>query len=254
MSTAPDRPAESGFGPAFLAALSGLPDEPEGVTVLFSGGLDSSLIAWELRQRPRTVLWSIGREGSPDLAAAGSAALAMGLPWQHAPIGLADVEAVLHRFAAELEGAEGPSFDVAVALALALDRAPTAVVVAGQGADELFLGYAHFRGLSEEGVTQRADTDLRRLTETEWPRTERIAARAGRRVFAPFLAPGVQRAVRSIPIAERLPGAAPKRWLREWAIARGLPHEIASRPKRAIQYGSQVQRMIRELGPASRSR
>jgi asparagine synthase (glutamine-hydrolysing) len=254
MPSPPDHATPCDFGSAFRRAIARLPQEPGGITVLFSGGLDSSLLAWELRQRPGTVLWTIGREGSPDLTAARSAATAMGLPWQHAPIAPADVEEALDRFAPELEGAEGPAFDVAVALALALDRTPTALAVAGQGADELFLGYAHFRGLSEGEATHRADLDLRHLTETEWPRTERIAARAGRRLVAPFLDPEVQRAAGSIPIPERMPEGVPKRWLREWAIARGLPREIASRPKRAIQYGSQVQRMIRELRPAPRSR
>ncbi|MFZ0699516.1 MAG: asparagine synthase-related protein [Thermoplasmata archaeon] len=249
-----DRSPRTEFDSAFPRAVARLAHEDGPITVLFSGGLDSSLIAWELRERAGTVLWSIGREGSPDLGAARSAAEAMGMAWQHATLTSVEVESVLDRFAADLEGAEGPPLDVAVAFALALDRAPTTRVLAGQGADELFLGYAHFRGLSAEQAADRAEADLRRLIESEWPRAQRIAERSGHVLAAPFLEPDVVRAAQEIPLAERMPGEVPKRWLRAWAIARGVPAEIASRPKRAIQYGSQVQRILREVRPAPRSR
>lgn len=250
----PEAAVESAFGSAFPHAIARLAAGAGPITVLFSGGLDSSLIAWELRQRPQTVLWSVGREGSPDLEASRSAAQLLGMAWEHATLTPSDVAAALERFAKELEGVDGPPRDVAVAFALALDRAPTPRVLAGQGADELFLGYAHFRGLDEALVLRRAETDLRRLTDAEWPRAQRIAARAGHHLGAPFLEPEVLRAVQEIPLRERMPGEVPKQWLRSWAIARGLPREIAGRPKRAIQYGSQVQRMLRALNPASRSR
>lgn len=242
------------FGSAFPEAIARLTEGEGPVTVLFSGGLDSALIAWELRDRVGTVLWSIGREGSPDLQAARSAAALLRMPWQHAALTLDDVRSALALFAPELDGAEGPPLDVAVAFALAVERAPTVPVLAGQGADELFLGYAHFRDLNEEQAARRAQADLQRLAGTEWPRAGRIGERAGRRLLAPFLEPEVLRAAQQIPLSERMPGGVPKRWLREWALARGLPAEIASRPKRAIQYGSQVHRMLRELRPVSRSR
>jgi len=248
------RSSETGFDSAFPGAVRRLALEEGPISVLISGGLDSSLIAWELRERPETVLWSVGREGSPDLRAARSAAHAMGMTWQHATLTSADVKSGLDRLAADLAGAEGPSLDVALAFGLALDSAPTTRVLAGQGADELFLGYAHFRGLSDEQAAGRADADLGRLLDSEWPRAQRIAARSGHLLASPFLEPEVLRAVREIPLAQRMPGEVPKRWLRSWAIARGLPPEIASRPKRAIQYGSQVQRMLRELRPTPRSR
>ncbi|EQD53849.1 asparagine synthase (glutamine-hydrolyzing) [mine drainage metagenome] len=248
-----DRTAGTGFDSAFPRAVARLAEDGP-ITVLFSGGLDSSLIAWELREREGTVLWSVGQEGSSDLAAARSAAEMMDLAWQHATLTGADVEAALERFVVELQDAEGPPLDVAVAFALALDRAPTTRVLAGQGADELFLGYAHFRGLTEEQAARRVDADLKRLLDLEWPRAQRIAERAGHLLVAPFLEPDVVRAALEIPLAERMPGDVPKQWLRGWAIARGLAPEIASRPKRAIQYGSRVQRLLRELRPPSRSR
>jgi asparagine synthase (glutamine-hydrolysing) len=133
---------------------------------------------------------------------------------------------------------------VLVAFALALARAPPGIVLCGQGADELFLGYAHFRGLSREAATARADSDLRQLVGRDWPRTQQIAQEMGRSVAAPFLHPDFVRAARSVPIESRLPHPVPKGFFRAWAAHRGVPEKIAGRPKRAVQFGSGVDRLI----------
>jgi asparagine synthase (glutamine-hydrolysing) len=229
---------------AWLHALEALaPDEP--LVVLFSGGVDSGLLAWELRTRAELRLTTVGLAGSADLSAAGGGARLLGLPWDASVVAPDDVQ----RMARQVAEWEGPltltERSIETALALAVGRAPRGALVCGQGADELFLGYSHYRGLDPSAAAQRADQDLRQLQQVAWPRSERVARRLGRELRAPYLDPEFVAVVRSIPVEARLPGDRPKGLLRRWALHRGLPALVAERPKKALQYGSGVERALR---------
>jgi asparagine synthase (glutamine-hydrolysing) len=213
--------------------------------VLFSGGVDSSLLAWELRSSPHLLLFTLGREGSPDLRAGETGAERLGLPWRQATINASDVAAASVRFAADLSDHPWVGRTVLLALALAIERAPSNRLLCGQGVDELFLGYAHYQGLDRSATELREQDDLDRLLQHDWPATTRIAERMGKQVVAPFLSPAFIEAARRVPLELRLPGATPKRFFREWAVERGLPPELAGRPKRAMQYGSGVAALVR---------
>jgi asparagine synthase (glutamine-hydrolysing) len=221
--------------------------EGSGSTALLSsGGVDSSLLAWELRSTPRLVLSTVGVRGSADLTAAEEAAGLLGLPWVGTPIAAADVRRVSDTVDPEVAGIAGVRRSVLLAVAVAIDHAPHQEVLCGQGADELFLGYAHYRGLLPAEAGRRAEADLDRLLADDWPRTERIARRLGRGVHAPYLEPKFVTAARSVPLAARLPLPGPKAFFRRWARHRGLPASLADRPKRALQYGSGIDRIVRK--------
>ncbi len=230
---------------AFDAGLVRRHSAPGARALLFSGGVDSTLLAWEFRTRPDLRLVTIGVAGSPDLRAAESAAREIGLP--HAAVEITDREifAVEADLREELPRENMVVRSVLVALALAIRAAPAEELLCGQGADELFLGYAHFRGLGASEAAARARSDLARLLEDDWPRSERIAHRFGRRLRSPYLDPGFIAAALAVPIDRRLPGDMPKAFFRAWAEHRGLPPSLARRPKRAMQYGSGVDRLLR---------
>ncbi len=243
------------LGEALDAALARWSSSARACTLLFSGGIDSTLLAWELRGAPAVQAITVGLAGSRDLAAAEPAARRLGLRWVGHAAHEAELTTLRARLDQELEGAAPSLRGVFLGLAAAIDAAPTRELLLGQGADELFLGYAHFRGLDGPRAAERAATDLQRLLEDDWPRTVRIAQQLGHEVFAPYLAPAFVAAASSIPIALRLPVPEPKRWLRQWAIRRGLPPDLAARPKMALQYGTGVARWLshhREGGAALR--
>lgn len=133
---------------------------------------------------------------------------------------------------------------VAVSFAVAVAQTRPSRVVTAQGVDELFLGYAHFRGLAGPALEQRYRADLDTLLQTEWPRALRMGAREGRGLIAPFLEPELLEACTSIGLTERARGPEPKAWLRAWAERRGLPPELAHRPKKALQYGSGIGKLL----------
>lgn len=215
------------------------------LALLFSGGVDSSLLAWELRSAPGLRLVTVGTHGSRDLVAAGSAARELGLAWHGTVVSAEEVLRLAQRIAPEIEGTGRVSQSVMVSLALALERSDPSEVLCGQGADELFLGYAHYRGLPPAEAEQRSVTDRRRLEEEDWPRSRRIAALLGKQITAPYLQPEFVAAALSVPIERRLPRPETKGYFRAWARHRGLPEGVALRPKRAMQYGSGVDRVLR---------
>jgi asparagine synthase (glutamine-hydrolysing) len=234
-----------GLDTALDEALDPWRSDAEPLGVLFSGGVDSGLLAWELRERPNLRLVTAGMPRSPDLVAAEAGARRLGVPW--GPIVLApnDVTDAARGAIVDLEGSSPTSRSVLVALACAIAASPTHRLLCGQGADELFLGYAHFRGLSVSEAAERSRQDLDRLLADDWPRAQRIARRLGRSLGAPYLDPRFRDAAQRIPWERRLPGREAKSIFRDFAEHRGLPAELARRPKRAVQFGSGVDRILR---------
>ncbi len=244
----------SDWGPLDLAwdpVVAALRRGSDPLVVLFSGGVDSGLLAWELHRRPGVRLFTIGRPGGAQLRVAEAAASEIGLPWVGAAIGPSDLTRVRDRLPPALLSGRPTEVSVLTSLAIGFDAAPPGRLVCGQGADELFLGYAHFRGLPAETSLRRAADDLARLRDRDWPRTLAIAAALGREIVAPYLDPEFVRAVHGLPDGVRLQARLPKAALRDWARHRGLPASIAGRPKAALQYSSGVDRLLaRRAQPA----
>ncbi|MCI4360335.1 MAG: asparagine synthase-related protein [Thermoplasmata archaeon] len=232
---------------ALRSAAAACVDPPEPVTVLYSGGLDSSLVAFLLKPVTRVGLLVIGTDGAKDPSDARRGAELLGLPLAVRKISLDDLQAVERRFAPDLAGLREPLRSVNFALALALEAAPEPRVVVGQGADELFYGYAHFRELAPTDAEARARRDWELLVDQEWPRALRLAARAGHALGSPYLDPEVVRVARRRPPPSL--SEPPKHFLREAARALGVPEPLVRAPKRALQYGSGVHRLVRQAGP-----
>jgi asparagine synthase (glutamine-hydrolysing) len=231
---------------AMASALAHLVPRDSPATVLYSGGVDSSLMAGALAPIARVRLLSIGVEGSSDLSAGRRGAELLGLPWTGASVTPAEVRAVVARDGLAKVSEPGRSIFAALSLGIAATPAEAPVFV-GQGADELFGGYAHFRGLSETEAEGRRREDWDRLTAHDWPATLAMAHRLHRRLVAPFLDDRFSTVALSTPLPRTAEGDLTKPVLRAWALHRGIPSEIANRPKRAIQYGSGIAALVRQV-------
>ena len=219
-----------------------------GVTVAYSGGLDSSLVAFLAARHTPTDLVVVGTRTSHDLAAAQSGARRLGLPLTVRVVTEGEVRSAAETWRTELEDAEPLARSVAVATGLAVEGAAERTVGLGQGADEFFFGYAHFLGVPWEEADRRARVDQEKLIEKEWPRALRIAAARGRAIFTPFLDAGVVEAARAIPVEAHLKDGVRKAILRAAAHRIGLPAELCDRPKKAFQYGSGIDALLRRAG------
>ena len=217
------------------------------VSVAYSGGLDSSLVALLAARHVPTDLVVVGTRTSHDVAPASSGARRLGLPLTIRLIGYAEIRSASARWSVELEDADPLARSVAVATGLAVEAAVEPRVGMGQGADEFFFGYAHFLGLSSEEADRRARLDRAKLIEREWPRAVRIAAGLGHGIFTPFLDPEVIEAARAIPVEWHLKDGVRKAVLRAAARRLGLAAELCDRPKKAFQYGSGIDAALRRL-------
>ncbi|KAL4436929.1 hypothetical protein ABPG75_004068 [Micractinium tetrahymenae] len=242
---------------------------PAPVLVLFSGGVDSTLLTAlahealppEVPIDLASVCFDAG--ASPDRVSALDALeelrqLAPGRQWRLVQVDctLADVDAARPRLLRLLAPSD-TVMDLNIGAALWLAAQPWAparcrsaarVVLLGHGADELFGGYGRhrtaFRARGWQGLGDELALDLRRLWLRNLGRDDRLVADHGREARHPFLDEGVVAAALAAPLHHladlRLPpGEGDKRLLRACLRRLGLPR-AAARAKRAIQFGSRL--------------
>jgi asparagine synthase (glutamine-hydrolysing) len=253
--------AEGGRAPAIrdgpqLADIASLRDEmvaaverntrgESAASVLFSGGIDSSIVASLAIQRMRVELVVIGFPDSPDVRGAEDGAARLGVPLTRRLLEASDLHEAVVRYGPQLEGLPWVERSVLLATALGIEATKFPLVLCGQGADELFLGYAHYRGLLGTDLQHRQRLDLGRLSDAIWPRSRALAAMQGKRLESPYLDPLLVARVLRTPMQWRQPTDLSKELLRAVGQLERLPPAITRRPKRALQYGSRVDRELR---------
>jgi asparagine synthase (glutamine-hydrolysing) len=238
---------------AFLSANRACVQGRDRVSVLFSGGLDSSLVVWALHGKVDLQLVAVGVRGARDLDDAREGARLLGEAIDIVELSPADALARRQEWGAWVEGAPRSLEAVRLGMALAVASARASTVMCGQGADELCLGYHHFEGLSLEDTRARAREDWERLVSSEWPRARQFAQSQGRRLESPYLTEPFLGLVTAQPLERHRPSNERKPWLRALARRAGLPEELASRPKRAMQYGTGIDALLRRARPLASS-
>ncbi|MFA1610364.1 asparagine synthase C-terminal domain-containing protein [Halobellus rubicundus] len=221
------------------------------LAVAFSGGVDSAVVAAGVPDAPCYVA---GFEGCHDVAAAREAADAMDRDLRVVELTHDDLREAVPRLASVL-GRTNP-MDLSIALPLHLVARRAAAdgfdrLALGQGADELFGGYAKVAKAPED---PRVDADTVRGARREVLAT--IPAQAERDVLAiraagvepvtPLLHDDVVAAALRLPGESLVDDGVRKVALRE--AARGLvPDSVRTADKKAVQYGTYVSRELDRL-------
>lgn len=235
-------------------------DVPYGV--LLSGGLDSSVIAWcaarFARRRveddgaseawwPRLHSFSIGLQGSPDLAAARVAAQALDtahhefhFTFDEGLDALSEVIRHVETYDVTTIRASTPMF----LLARRIRSMGIKMVLSGEGSDEVFGGYLYFhkapdaRELHAETVRK-----LEALHQFDCLRANKSMAAFGIEARVPFLDLAFLDFAMEIDPAQKMvrpraPGARPvEKWLLRTAFEGCLPEEILWRQKEQFSDG-----------------
>lgn len=234
-------------------ALDGALDIPsDDLAVAFSGGVDSALVAGGLD----APLYVVGYEGCADIEAARESAAAMGRSDDlHVhEVTLDDIEAAIPETARAIGRTNAMAVQIALPLYLVAERAANdgfSRLALGQGADELFGGYAKVAAAPDDPRTD-AETirgARREVLETlpeQLERDVRAVRAAGVEPVTPLLHDDVVRAALELPEEWLVSGDVRKRALREAARER-LPDAVCDREKKAVQYGSLVAREVDRL-------
>ena len=251
---------EASCGLAEVLSLSLSHDSRSGgpksrVGVLFSGGVDSSVVAALCGKAGlEPTLYCAAVEGSRDVEIVERAASELGFRARLRVIPIGDIEHFLRKtlFAIEevdlMEAAIGIPFYAALELAKeeGVDQ-----VFSGQGADELFGGYARYQQMANEENEKLSNalwSDLCRLSEGSLGKHGAVAAVNNVGLYMPFLRPRVMEFAAGLPVSLKISGkedSLRKHVLREAARLIGVPELIVLRPKKAVQYSSGSEAAIR---------
>ena len=220
--------------------------------VLFSGGVDSSLIAaLAARQKPDIILLTVGFAESNDITWAPEAAKLLGLGKHHIlkTITLEDVKSTIPSVMEALRTTDPMTISLAVPLFIACSEAKSRnidLLLAGQGADELFGGYHRYKEIAKDGMSalhEAIAADVSRLPQRDILRDNTVAGTAGMKLAAPFLETEMIQLGLSIPAelkVREVEGEQVGKYILRKAAETIMPGEIAWRDKKAMQYGSGV--------------
>jgi asparagine synthase (glutamine-hydrolysing) len=228
--------------------LAGLDD---GLAVAFSGGVDSALVA---AGAPDAPCYVVGFPDAHDVTAARAAAAAMDRELRVVALDHADLERAVPEVVAATGRTNAMDVTIALPLYLVAERAAADGydrLALGQGADELFGGYAKVVDPADDdrvaATTVRGAT--REVVGSLPDQLERdtLALRAaGVDPVVPLLADGVVEA--ALPLPDHLLATADERKVAlRRAAADRLPASVVDADKKAVQYGSLVSRELDRL-------
>ncbi|MEM2853011.1 MAG: asparagine synthetase B [Candidatus Bathyarchaeia archaeon] len=229
----------------------------EAVSVPFSGGLDSTVIAaLAVEAGVRPLLISVGLEGSEDLEHAEKVAGEIGLPIKAKAYTIEDVEETLPKVIWLIEEDNALKASIYIPLFWAAETSSGMgfrAMLSGQGSDELFAGYHKYLKdycRSEKDLEQTLYNDVLRLHEASLEPEEKVCSFHSVEVIFPYVDYDLASLALSLPASMKIASADDplrKRILRHLARHMGLPQEVYLRPKKAIQYGSGVSKALNRI-------
>lgn len=234
--------------------ISGLKE----VAVAFSGGLDSSIIAFLTKNLGvEAYLISVSLKNRREIEFTKEAAEALKLPLHIHFYSEKDVEETIPKVLWLIEEPNPIKTSIGIPLFWTAEKASRKgikVMLAGQGADELFGGYRRYLNYySQYGakfVQKMLFNDITTMHETNFERDYKICNFHNVELRLPFATYPLAKFALSLPLQLKIKSSVDmlrKAVLRKMAENIGLPHFIVHKPKRAIQYATGVNKTIKKL-------
>jgi asparagine synthase (glutamine-hydrolysing) len=241
--------AIAGVQSAIGTTLAGV--DRDGLAVAFSGGVDSTILAAHLD----VPLYTVGVPGSHDLRAARSAASMLGAEVRTVEPDHAAIERAVPAVARASGRTNAMDVGIALGLFLVAERASADGIdrlALGQGADELFGGYAKVAKAPgdprvEADTVRGARRELVASLPDQLERDVLTLRAAGVEPVTPLLHDRVVRAALSLPGELLVTDRGDRKWALRLAAREWIPDRLAFREKKAVQYGSDIARELDRL-------
>ncbi|MBC7085962.1 MAG: TIGR00289 family protein [Methanomethylovorans sp.] len=234
------------------------PDEPFGI--LFSGGLDSTLLAYMCKKLGKVPgkdfkCYCAGLrdvQEPPDTEYAKKVAETLGLELVVYQIDLEQVEEYLKIVVPLVEDTNVPKVGVALTMYTACKAAKEdgmRVMFSGSGADELFAGYDRHKRSTD--INRDCYADILKIYEKNTYRDDVVSMYNNIEMRVPYLDRKFVEYSLKIPAAFKINDEENKIILRRVGEKLGIPVQFAKRKKQAAQYGSRFDKAIGKLARKS---
>jgi len=209
--------------------------------ISLSGGLDSSIIAYFLKQRkPKTIAIITEDFVSTDLTYCQMISKEMKLPLSILYVKTTTILEAIEDTIKILKNFNDIEIRNNVVMYLAIKWAienGEKSIITGDGADELFAGYSFLINKPEEELEE----EVRRICSVMHFPTQKIGKALGISIESPFLNNAVKKLAEGIPVNLKVRNEKEKRW-GKWILRKTfekyIPQQIAWREKSPMQEGS----------------
>ena len=223
------------------------------IGVAFSGGVDSTLIAKLLKDMDYNVhLLTVGFHDSHDINFA--LEVNQNLDYQHDileidPIPFKKIASKIHGIIKTDNLSWNENSIAFYYVSKLAQRHGLKTVVTANGIDELFCGYNSYReaiSISEKEVMEMMNSKLENEKQMMIA-VNNVCSEFGVKMIQPLLSPSFIEFAKKIPISEKIYGSDDlmrKHVIRNLAIDCNVPKISAQKPKKALQYGSQIHKAL----------
>ena len=226
--------------------------------IAFSGGLDSSLIAFLAKKYVKQVeLIYVSLENMPEIEEAKKAAKILNLPINIYTYSDDDVQKIVSKIPQIIEDTNPVKVSIGIPFYWIAEKAAKNgldVLIAGQGADELFGGYKRYVTAyllsSQESLRHKMFDDISNMYKNNLERDMKICNFHGVNLCLPFATSEIVEFALKLPLElklEKNPTSLRKLVLRQVGRDLGLPESIAEKPKKAIQYSTGVNKVLKKI-------
>ncbi|MGH9951354.1 MAG: asparagine synthetase B family protein [Nitrososphaeraceae archaeon] len=226
------------------------------IGIIFSGGIDSVIIAWLAKKMVREVIcYTGGVEGSSDIVFARKIAKRLNLKLRVNELTHNEVEEMIPEVINTIEHTNAGQVEVAIPVYAAVKLAHEdgiKVMFSGQAADELFGGYSWYSTIVRDGggyagLRHYMNEDIQLLYKETLEREDKITMAHSIEMREPFLDLKLIRLSMKIDLRLNVKGVSDafgKHVHRKLAQELGIPRDIAYRSKEAAQHGSGIHQVI----------